>query len=120
MRTLPENSKIFFVAHCANNRTMMKEILMQGFDKDSDLFLEIRKKYHLIRGWRRFFSWTTIRDIEWIRFKRYNLDMSQLLSTADGPCDNIRESLPHFNDINYEIEYREPPTRSPALSAVNI
>ncbi|KAF3133421.1 hypothetical protein TWF703_006960 [Orbilia oligospora] len=61
---LPGQFDIFFVVHCTDNRAAMKVIRMLGIHRDSDLFQSIRENYNLIRGWRRFFSFTTICDIQ--------------------------------------------------------
>ncbi|KAK6512595.1 hypothetical protein TWF481_001479 [Arthrobotrys musiformis] len=103
---LPGQFDIFFVVHCTDNRTVMKAIEMMGTHRDSDLFQNIRRSYNLIRGWRRFFSFTTICDIQWVKFKRYS---TKCVSKSDGLCDGILESLPAETDRNYQIESREPP-----------
>ncbi|EGX54032.1 hypothetical protein AOL_s00004g65 [Orbilia oligospora ATCC 24927] len=97
---------IFFVVHCTDNRAVMKIIRMLGIHRDSDLFQSIRENYNLIRGWRRLFSFTTICDIQWVRFKRYS---TKPISKSDGLCDNIFESLPDRADRDYQIDTREPP-----------
>ncbi|KAF3099617.1 hypothetical protein TWF102_002312 [Orbilia oligospora] len=103
---LPGQFDIFFVVHCTDNRAAMKVIRMLGIHRDSDLFQSIRENYNLIRGWRRFFSFTTICDIQWVRFKRYS---TKPVSKSDGLCDNIFESLPDRADRDYQIDTREPP-----------
>ncbi|KAK6508687.1 hypothetical protein TWF506_010766 [Arthrobotrys conoides] len=106
MSNLPGQFDIFFVVHCTDNRAVMKVIRMLGIHRDSDLFQSIRENYNLIRGWRRFFSFTTICDIQWVRFKRYS---TRLVSNSDGLCDNIFQSLPDKSDRDYQIDTREPP-----------
>lgn len=97
---------IFLVVHCTDNRTVMKRIRMLGIHRDSDLFQNIRENYNLIRSWRRFFPFTTICDIQWIRFQRYS---TKSVSNSDGLCDNIFESLSEHSDHDYQIDSREPP-----------
>ncbi|KAF3209908.1 hypothetical protein TWF679_007132 [Orbilia oligospora] len=103
---LPGQFDIFFVVHCTDNRAVMKVIRMLVIHRDSDLFQSLRENYNLIRGWRRFFSFTTICDIQWVRFKRYS---TKPVSKSDGLCDNIFESLPDRADRDYQIDIREPP-----------
>ncbi|KAK6540441.1 hypothetical protein TWF694_009236 [Orbilia ellipsospora] len=106
-RVLPENFNIFFVIECPIDQTVMTTIKMNGTHKDSDLFQNLREKYKLVRGWRHYFSFTTICDIQWIRFKRYS---SKSVSNGDGLCEDIAESLPSQSDTDYKIRWYEPPT----------
>ncbi|KAK6334457.1 hypothetical protein TWF730_003671 [Orbilia blumenaviensis] len=106
-RTLPESFDIFFVIESPVDQTVMTTIKMKSTHKDSDLFRNLRQKYMLVRGWRHYFSFTTICDIQWIRFKRYS---TKPVSNSDGLCEDIAESLPGQFDPDYRIRWYEPPT----------
>ncbi|KAK6519071.1 hypothetical protein TWF281_003760 [Arthrobotrys megalospora] len=103
---ISENFEIFFVVRCIDGRTVMKVIPMNKSQNDKILFEKLCHAYILVRGWRRWLSFTSICDIQWVKFKRYE---GKLVANSDGVCSYISESLPDQSNKNYETVHREPP-----------
>ncbi|KAF3906775.1 hypothetical protein AA313_de0206367 [Arthrobotrys entomopaga] len=104
----PSSLLVLFVLSGNDNRKVLKSIEIENHESDKDFFEKLRRVYSEVRGWRRWFSFTSIYDIQWVKFHRYD---AMQASHSDGLCDNIMESLPHVNDYDYIIsrEHREPP-----------
>ncbi|KAF3099692.1 hypothetical protein TWF706_006342 [Orbilia oligospora] len=92
----------------SRDRDIVKVLKFSKSQNDRDLFSAFRKSYFAIRGWKLWFSFTHIHDIQYIKFNRYS---SKQISRGDGLCyvDTTRQSLPDRQDRNYAIPHREPP-----------
>ncbi|EGX46082.1 hypothetical protein AOL_s00110g246 [Orbilia oligospora ATCC 24927] len=107
--TISDNFQIFFCARgSVGDRDVVKVLKFSKSQNDRDLFSAFRKSYSAIRGWKLWFSFTHIHDIQYIKFNRYS---SKQISRGDGLCyvDTTRQSLPDRQDKNYAIPHREPP-----------
>ncbi|KAF3213530.1 hypothetical protein TWF679_005346 [Orbilia oligospora] len=138
--TISDDFQIFFCARgSVGDRDILKVLKFSKSQNDRDLFLAFRKSYSDIRGWKLWFSFTHIHDIQYIKvsihtdtlvykgqfplflcyislmiistYNQFNRYSSKQVSRGDGLChvDTTRQSLPDRQDRNYAIPHREPP-----------